>query len=152
MKTNVKLVILLVISFLACTNNGRNEAYYRFPMQTWDRFNILNFDIPLEKREHPVTVTFFARYTRVFSHASLDFHVIMKTPNGEERIREYSMKIKNREGNFLHEFTGDSCEQSLVLNDELFISREGVLHVDVENLLPRLKTQGLVGVGIRVSK
>lgn len=75
--------------------------------------------------------------------------MIMNTPSGEERIKEYSFRIR-RDGSFTGKCTGDSCEAVISLKKEMFFSSGGILRIEIENLVPRLETKNLLGVGIRL--
>ncbi|MFH1295931.1 MAG: hypothetical protein ABIJ04_01490 [Bacteroidota bacterium] len=148
----IHLLIYLIILFMwtGCQPDQPNEVYYPFPNQVWQRFNILSFEIPVEQAETPYKIVFFARHNHDFPYKSLDFNMIMNTPSGEERIREFQMKIMDAEGKFLGSCDEGFCDVTIVLKNELYINKTGVLLIELENLIPRIETPGLLGVGIRV--
>ena len=148
----INSLIYLVILFVwtGCQQDQPNEVYYPFPNQVWQRFNILSFEIPVEQAETPYKVVFFARHNRDFPYKSLDFNMIMNTPSGEERIREFQMKIRNGGDKFLGSFDGGFYDVTIVLKKELYIHKTGMLLIELENLIPRMETPGLLGVGIRL--
>lgn len=142
--------VLLCVS--SCKNNDGIEYYHRFTDQSWFRFNILQFEIPVEKTDQRFNVYFFIRHNREYEFNTMDFNMVMTTPSGEERIREYQMKIRDRGGNFSGQFTGDSCEVGLVLTNEMRFPEKGILIIKIENLVPRMETKGLLGAGIRMKQ
>jgi hypothetical protein len=73
----------------------------------------------------------------------------MTTPSGEERIKEYKIGIRRKDGGFIGQFTHDSCEVSIALKKDLKLTR-GILILEMENLIPRLQAKGLLGIGIRL--
>lgn len=151
MKTvNLSFVLLALLVISGCRWNQNETIYHPFADQMWDRFEKVSLEVPVKQSNHPVKVLFFARHTPDFPFRFLDFHMVMKTPSGEERINEYSLKIKDRNGQFLGSFQGDSCERVIPLKNELYINSDGVLRIEVENLTPRIKTPGLLGIGIRI--
>jgi gliding motility-associated lipoprotein GldH len=152
MKKKLFLLILSIAAIAGCTKTDEYQTYHRFTDRTWYRFNILQFEIPIGKSEKPVNVVFFASIGRDYPFDSLAFNMIMKTPSGEERVKEYHMNVKDRSGKFLGTFRGDSCEMSVILKKEMVFGKEGILAVELENLVPRLRTTGLNGVGIRIEK
>lgn len=135
-----------------CSGERNDEVYHSFPDKTWHRFNLLQFEIPVEAGTKPVNVVFFARHDKSYPYDSLAFNMIMKTPSGEERVREFRLKVKDPEGNFLGTFQGDSCEIKLFLRKEMVVGQDGMLFIELENLVPRMRTTGLYGVGIRLEK
>lgn len=135
-----------------CQEKNPNGVYYPFKNHSWQRFNILKFEIPVKTSEKPYKVVFFARHNKDFINNSLDFNMILNTPSGEERIREFQLMIRDSEDKFLGKCDKGICEASLFLSKELFIHKDGLLVVELENLIPRIETPGLVGVGIRLQQ
>ena len=135
--------------FPSCSGNDELESYQKFNDQTWPRFNILHFEIPVTSSEKTYDVSLFVRHTREYEFDALDFNMMMTTPSGEERIREYHMNIKKRDGNFFGKCNNDSCEVTINLKNQITLTK-GVLTLDLENLVPRLEVKGLLGIGIRL--
>ena len=150
MKKSIFALFLAVAAFAGCTKHERYQIYHPFTDHTWYRFNILQFEIPVGNETDPVNVVFFTRVGKDYPYDSLAFNMVMKTPAGEERVKEYRLRIRDREGKFTGDFRGDSCEMSMVLKKEIVLGKEGTLTVELENLVPRLRTTGLYGVGIRL--
>jgi hypothetical protein len=73
----------------------------------------------------------------------------MTTPSGEERIKEYHMNIKKKDGGFIGPCNKDSCEVTINLKKQLMLTK-GVLKIEIENLVPRLELNGLLSIGIRL--
>jgi gliding motility-associated lipoprotein GldH len=151
-RINYLIFLLGLILLTGCQQDNPDGLYYPFKNHVWKRFNILNFDIPVERSERPYTIVFFARHNGDFPYKSLDFNMIMNTPSGEERIREFQLKIRNANDKFLGKCELEICEVTIVLNKELYISKDGILLIEFENLIPRMETPGLLGVGIRIKQ
>ena len=148
--TFLLLIAVIILTGPSCNKTSDNEYYHRFINHSWHRFNILQFEIPVEKTDQRFDVNFFIRHNRDYEFNTMDFNMVMTTPSGEERIREYQMNIRNKGGNFTGRFIGDSCEISIVLTNEMHFSKKGILTIKIENLIPRIETNGLLGVGIRM--
>jgi gliding motility-associated lipoprotein GldH len=151
MKRIIVFIGILTLFIIAgCHWTQKETIYHPFPDHSWDRFQKLTLEIPVKQCDRPVQVILFAWHTKAFPYRALNFHMVMETPSGEERINEFSLKIKNTDGKFLGTFQGDSCEGSIPLKKELYINQDGLLKIELENLIPRMKTEGLLGIGIRV--
>jgi len=148
-------VILIVCStmivFMESSCSGRKsvELYHKFPDKSWARFNYLRFEISINKVES-YNIYLFARLAPGFPYETLDFNMIMNTPAGEERINEYQMKVKSKAGIFCIECSEDSCLGSILLKKEINITKPGILKIEIENLTPKLVTEGVLGVGVRL--
>jgi len=143
----IRLAILSGIVF-ACTSEKSYEIYYPLKNQSWNRFNILRFEIPITQTKKTFDVYFSANITRQFEFEDLIFNMVMNTPTGEERINEYQMKIKSPTGTFLGQCQQDSCINKILLKKNLLISKAGILTIEIENLTPRIVTPGVLGIGI----
>ena len=144
------IICLMMLFGSACNRNNTNELYYNLPDRSWARFNLLSFEIPVNEVEKSWDVFLFARFTPDYQYKTLDFNMIMNTAAGEERIHEYQMPVKSAEGTLLFNCVSDSCEGSFLLKRQLYLSKAGILKIEIENLTPRLVTEGIIGVGIRL--
>ena len=133
-----------------CRNTGTKELYHKFPDKNWERFNILSFEIPVDAVDKPYNVYLFARFSSEFKYEKLEFNMVMNTAAGEERISQYELAVKSKSGTFLGECKNDSCEGSILLKRELNLSKPGILKIEIENLTPRIVTEGVIGIGIRL--
>ena len=148
------LVFLCLVFFCGsgCRKKESLELYHKFPDKIWARFNILSFEIPVKQVDKPYNIYLFTRFTKEFSHEQLEFNMVMNTAAGEERIYAYAMKVKSASGAFLQAFEGDSCTGTILLKHDLKLARPGILKIEIENLTPRLTTEGVMGVGIRMEQ
>lgn len=151
-RMNYLVFLLGLILLTGCRQENPDGFYYPFKNHSWQRFNILKFEIPVKPSDHPITVVFFARHNQDFPYQSLDFNMIMNTPSGEERIREFQLNIRNDDDKVISDCEKGICEASLALKKDLYINKEGILLIELENLIPRMETPGLLGVGIRIRK
>jgi gliding motility-associated lipoprotein GldH len=141
--------LLILCIFCGCSENNDFVVYRKFKDQTWSRFDVLHFEIPVEPSQKLYDVSLFVNYTKEYEFDNLDFNMIMTTPSGEERIKEYNMDIRRKDGQFIGRCSKDSYEVSIALKKGLRLTK-GILDLEIENLIPRLQTKGLQGIGIRL--
>ena len=139
---------LILLFFCGCSNNNV-EIYHKFTDHSWSRFDPVPFEMTVNAPEKNYDVYLFIHHTTEYEFDNLDFNMIMTTPSGEERINEYHMKIRRKDGRFIGKFNNDSCEISIALKKDLKLTK-GILNIEIENLVPRLQTKGLLGIGIRL--
>jgi gliding motility-associated lipoprotein GldH len=150
---------ILLFTFIAgllllngCVKSKPAEVYHKFEKSTWQRFDILTFEVPVREAGRRFDILFFARFSPAFQFDKLGINMIMNTPSGEERIGEYTLQVKSAGGSLAGECEGDSCERSILLKRELHISRAGTIKIEIENLTPRMQTEGILGAGIRLTE
>ena len=142
-------ILFLIIS--GCSHPKDLVLYQTFPGGVWKRFEPVKFTIPVEVGEMNCEVTFFARLIRGYEYPNFDFHMIMNTSSGEERIREYHMPVKGKNGQLAVQWNQDTCEVQVILKKELRLTK-GILTIEIENLIPRIETANIAGAGIRLRK
>jgi hypothetical protein len=140
---------LLVFLGTGCGKEENTELYHHFPEKSWARFNLLSFEIPVKKASF-YNIYLFAWFTKDFYYETLDFNMVLNSPEGEERIHEYQMKVKSKSGDFYIQCSNDSCQGTILLKREIHLSKPGILKIEIENLTPRLMTENVLGVGLRV--
>jgi len=146
---SILFAIVISLPGTGCGKKESTELFHRFPEKVWERFNILRFEIPV-KNIDTYNIYLLARFSPDFKYETLDFNMIMNTPAGEERIHEYQMQVRSKSGGFCMECAKDSCEGIILLKKEIKIAKPGILKIEIENLTPRLTTEGILGVGIRM--
>lgn len=146
-------LLILFISFtLGCRRENGYDVFYSFPKQTWHRFNVLSYEIPVEDENIRIDIEAYAQFTSGFPYNDLEFNAVITTPSGEERMREIRLKIQNESGKFTGIQEGETYTSMIVIQKGLLISKRGVLKVELENLIPKVETPGLIGLGIRIVK
>ncbi len=151
MKKYILLLCLIVVSFIqGCRKDNDYIISHRFKNHSWYRFNILQFEIPLKASPKGWDIYFFANHLKDYPFDNLDFHMIMTTPSGEERIKTYNFLIKRKDGGFTGDCGHDSCMVQIPLKKEIYLPAEGVLKIQIETLVPRIEIKGLLSVGIRM--
>jgi len=149
-KKSVILGIIILLLLTGCKKNNEIIRYHKFNDHTWNRFEKLRFDIPILNIDKPYDVFFFANHTKEYEFDNLEFQMIMTTPTGEERIKEYLFLLKDKTGGFTGDCTRDSCTASIALKKGLWMEKKGMLRIEIETLVPRLQINALLGVGIRL--
>ena len=149
-KGSVIFCLLLFLIFSGCKKNTEITSYHKFNNQSWNRFEKINFDIPVLDIEKSYDIYFFADHTKDYEYDNLRFNMVMTTPSGEERIKEYKLMIKNNTGGFLSDCNSDSCTASIPLKKGFQFEKKGMLRIEIETLVPRLQINGVLGVGIRL--
>ncbi len=141
------LAMIVMILVAGCSRKKEVVRYHSFAKQTWNRFDVLKFDIPVGK-DGNYNVLLEASLTPDFEKEIFAINMLMVTPSGEERINEYSQRVK-RQGKFIGQCNSDSCVLIIRLKEGLNLTK-GTLKLEIENLIPYIETTGLLGIKIRI--
>ena len=148
---NTGLLNLLSVTLLfltACSYEKPVEKQFFFPNESWQRYNILKFDLPVTESGRSYDVCFVLRCRKSISYDKLPLNMVLNSPSGEERIREYEIPIRNLNGSYTGTLSGDTCINLFVLKKNLYFSKNGVLKVEIENLNPKMETEGVFSAGL----
>jgi gliding motility-associated lipoprotein GldH len=149
-KTIIFLAAIMILSLPGCRKEKDYVLYHKFPDHTWNRFNTLQFEIPMRPSPKGWDILFYANHTKDYAFDNLDFYMRMVTPSGEERIKDYNFPVKRRDGGFIGQCRADSCTITIPIKKEIYLPDTGILKIQIETIVPRMEIKGLLGVGIRM--
>jgi hypothetical protein len=86
-----------------------------------------------------------------FPYDDLRFYVILTTPSGEERMREVTIPVRDN-GKMIGMPTGKIYENSIVLWKDISFTDKGKCKISIENLIPKIQTEGIDEIGVVVTK
>ena len=142
------LFLFTMFVFSSCSKENHQEKYFNFQNSSWNRFNRLKFEFTINEKRKRYDVIFRLRIHRSCSLVGIPFNMVLNTPSGEERIREYFLQLRNKDGSFRGECRNDFCVYTMILKKDLFCSKEGKFRIEIENLNPRMETEGILAAGI----
>lgn len=141
---------LLFIS-TSCNKGPVYEKYLKMKNITWDRFDIKQFEIPIAEEAVSYDITAVVRCTELFPYDNLPFYVILTTPSGEERMREITVPVREN-GKLIMEPKATKGESRLVLWKKINLAEKGKCKITLENMIPKIQTEGIDEIGIVVTK
>ena len=154
-KPGYQLTILLLITIslfsISCFHGPIYEKYLKMKNSTWDRFDPKLFEIPIETPAKNIDIDFVVRITTKLTYDEIPFYIVLTTPAGEERIREIKIPVREN-GKMIGELKGNVYEKRIELWKEINIAEKGNCKVSVENMIPKIQTEGIDEIGIVVMK
>lgn len=144
--------LLALLILVSCSDNRKVfERYHKFEQSTWDRFNQIIFNFPVEDPEAEYNISLVVKPSDQFEYATLPVYVILTTPSGEERMNE--VKVKMKEGK---KFIGAEEGKPVIISTQLWkalkITSKGSCKLSIENMIPKIQTAGMNEIGIQVEK
>jgi gliding motility-associated lipoprotein GldH len=144
-------LISLMVGYSCSTRGPVFEKSHKFENNTWDRFNQILFDIPMEGTEADYDIYLIMKPTNEFVYNNMPVYVILKTPSGEERMSEVKVQVREN-GKFIGAEEGKPILIKAPLWKALRISEKGVCKLSIENMVPKIQTMGIREIGIVVEK
>lgn len=148
MKKHLIIAILLIFVLAACREDRSVSQIYNFTGNTWQRFNYLNFEFPIEEANQTYDVLAMLRVTEDFPSQALIFNLVMTLPSGEERIREYKIEVRDDDESMLGEKKTGYYERLMPIRKQMRLHNTGILKFEIESLMTKYHTPGVVEFGI----
>ncbi len=146
-----KSFVVLAISLLVvsgCYEDKSQSQVINFDGNTWQRFNFLNFEFPVEATEETWDFLVVFRATKEFPSQAIIFNMVMNMPSGEERIREFKINIRDKEDKMLGEQKAGYYEYILPVRRQVRFYETGSLKFEIESLMTKYYTPGVVEFGM----
>ena len=148
---NSGLIIWLLLIISSCGNRTVYKEYREFDNVSWNRFDIQQFEIPVEENE-ALDFYFFVRHHSFFPYDFLDVNITFYLPGGEMRSGDYHFNLKDEEGEWLADGMGELWDIELPIRKNLRMPEAGICKVRIENKMTKLETPGIIEVGLIVKK
>lgn len=148
------LIVLTGLSFcmVSCRNDKIFEQYKKMEKQSWNRFNILKFEIPVNDTQSSVDIMLAIRHLPEFQITELPINVTIYMPSGEMRSAEEVLNFTDKSGESRSECLGDLCDITFKLREDFTFSEPGRVRIEIENKWPKVELPGILEVGLIARK
>jgi gliding motility-associated lipoprotein GldH len=143
--------IFLLMVFLALASCSRNEPVsqiHTFSNSTWQRFDHLTFELPVKDTDEEYDISLVIKHTAKFPADALSINVVMNTPGGEERIKDYNLYLKDNDGIIIGYETDGIFNRIIKIREGMRFHEVGMVKFDIENLMTKYYTPGIIEIGI----
>jgi gliding motility-associated lipoprotein GldH len=146
------LLLAVVFTFLlsACDNRTVFKQYKTFDKVSWNRFDILLFEVPV-KAGDALDFKLALRHHTYYPYDYIDANITFYTPSGEMRSADYHFELKDENGRWKANGMGELWDIELPVREELRFQKDGICKVRVENKMTKIETPGIVEVGLIVT-
>ncbi|MBE0652207.1 MAG: hypothetical protein IH594_00315 [Bacteroidales bacterium] len=94
-KLKLTYVFMLMFLLLSCSSDTKIfEEYVKFPNMSWNRFNILTFEVPVEKAGEMIDIDIAIRHIPEIPYKNLEFNMSVFTPSGDMRTADYTLNSR----------------------------------------------------------
>ena len=147
-------VILVGLSFcmISCQHDKTYEEYKKMDKQSWNRFNILKFEVPVNDTQTPTDIILSIRHLPEFQIMELPINMTIYMPSGEMRSAEEVLKFTEKDGKSRSECLGDLCDITFNLREDFTFSETGTVRIEIENKWPKVELPGILEVGLILRK
>ena len=145
-------VLALSLLLISCGGGTVFEKYVKMEKLSWQRFNVLKFDVPVEGNSTSYDFLIAVRHIPEIPFDKLPVNISFDTPSGETRSLDYSIRLKENDGKLKADCLGDLCDIVITIKDDFVFTEAGTCHVVLSNRMPKVETPGILEVGLIVKK
>lgn len=148
-----RLVLFFSALFLltSCDSRLVFKEYRKFENVSWNRLDILKFDVPVEAGK-ALDFSLFLRHHTDFPYDKLYVNITFYSPSGDMRTAEYDFQLKDKNGKWHSDGMGELWDIELPIRQNMLFSTGGICKVQVENKYSKTETPGIVEIGLLARK
>ena len=156
MKQTIQIKIILTVTamvllFTSCGNRTVFKEYREMENVSWNRFDLQNFDIPVNKND-ALDFYLYLRHHTYYPYDYLDVNITFYMPGDEMRSGEYHFNLKDENGAWKAKGMGELWDIELPVRKGLKFSEDGTCKVRIENKMTKVEIPGIVEIGLIVKK
>lgn len=146
-----RAIFFALFLLTACKGNIYSE-YHKFDNYTWNRFDKVKFEIPIEKEGTTGDIIISVRHLDQLPLEELPLNLILVTPSGEERILDKTINLKNEKNEFRGDVAGSYWDVEEVIWPGFYFNNTGTYVLEIENINPKMQIPAIVDLGLIIRK
>lgn len=151
-----KIIVTLVLGlcFISCDSNNRIYSEHKelSPQMEWKKEDARTFDLSIENTENVYDLSLSFRYMEGFPFKSMKVKVTEISPSGKEHSKEYNLKIRDENGEYIGEPALDIWDsEHLIESDKKYIEKGKYSYI-VEPSMPSDPVQMVMEIGVILDK
>ena len=128
------------------------EEYIKFENLSWNRFDIIKFEVSVEDIKPEYDVYIHLRHIPEFPNEELKINLSILSSSGGMRSSDYTLDLIDNDGNRLSECLGDLCDFRKCIRREVKFTDSGIVTFEIENKYSRVELPGVIEVGLIVNE
>lgn len=151
-KTCFLISILLPTLFFGCSKNKVFEKFEKFSNNEWPMDKVVSFDVAIEDTSAFYDISIPVRHVDNFPYDGLLVVMTINTPSGEERSKKYKLKLRDDDGKFIGDGSGDIWDATVSVIKKTKFNKAGTYKFELVNDMPKTPTPSVMEIGLRVEK
>ena len=148
-------IILLVILLASCSKSRIYEKHTDMENSIWKRIDgnhVVKFTVNVKDTLSDFDISIAVRYMTGFPYTTLHVGFTLDTPEGEEKYSVNDLQMRGADGSYKGEGLGDIWDLTVPLIKNYRFVRAGVYKFEIENLMSKFETPGIMQIGLIIDK
>jgi gliding motility-associated lipoprotein GldH len=150
MRIYISITIFLLV-LISCREPAAFREYKKMDNISWNRFDILNFEVPVKNGEQ-LDFDLAIRHHTDFPFETIWVNITFYSPDETMRSRDYELEFKNEDGKWKADGLGDLWDIEFPIIHGMSFYKDGICKVRVENKMSKFETPGIIEVGLIARK
>ncbi len=147
---NLFFIIPLMLLF-ACSDNALFDQNHPFASESWDRKEIVKFDVAITDTLHPYRIFINIRNNGNYSRRNLYMFVTVRSPKGDELKDTINCLLADEKGKWYGKSNlGDIYFNKFLYKPDVRFPFSGTYTFTLEQAMRSEKMENLEDVGIRI--
>ncbi|MCD4665750.1 MAG: gliding motility lipoprotein GldH [Bacteroidales bacterium] len=151
-KTSLFAVLVSLLIVPSCSNNKVFQQYHKFENLSWNRFNYLTFEVPIEETGGEYDILIAIRHLPEIPYKKINISLTINLPYGEMRTANHTLTMKDKEGKNLGNCLGDLCDITIPVRKGFKFAEPGIVKFDIENKYSKMEMPGIMEIGLIIRK
>lgn len=152
MKHTFPIVIIFSLLLISCGNGKVFEKYNDINNNKWNREEPIDFSVNIEDASCNYDVLITVRHTVYYMYSDLLISATVLYPNGEIRIKDHTLNLRDSKGTFMGQGMGDIFDIEIPLMKNVKFPTPGSYLFKIQNIMPRPETANIMQIGLIVKK
>lgn len=148
----VHIMLLMALMLGSCSGKTIFKQEVVFDDLIWNRFNIIEMDIPIENADALYDIRVQFTHTEVYPSDHIAMNITFYFPDGSMRSRDYEFRLQDESMQWIGRKTGDFYHNTFAVNLGMRFPEMGLTRVRIENKMTKFNMAGIASVGLLVEK
>lgn len=143
---------VIALFLFSCNKNKVFEKYITMDDNEWPMDKVLKFEVPIDDTSSFYNVIIPVRHIDNYPYDGLLVNVTLNTPSGEERSKNYKLKLRDENGKFIGDPGGDIWDADVIIMEKTKFNSAGTYKFEIVNGMPKTPTVCIMEVGLKIEK
>ncbi len=148
------IILVIAIGLFACQPEGRIYVEHQdlSPKLEWLKKDTREFKVPIEDNSISYNMSLSFRYVHGFQYQAVKVKVIETSPSGKEIVKEYDLKVREDNGDYIGEAGFDIWDSNHLIEPNKKYNEAGFYTYVIEHSMPNDPLNYAMEIGVILEK
>jgi gliding motility-associated lipoprotein GldH len=143
---------LIFLLLLSCDKNRVFEKNVKIPGNTWQKSNIIHFNVNISDTSSSHNVYINLRNRSQYAYSNIFMFITMHAPSGESVRDTFEITLADVRGRWLGRGIGNALSNQVLYLQNVRFPYRGIYVFDIEQAMWDEKLENIIDIGLRIEK